>query len=98
MRSARSSFLIVATLLAAGGGYYYYQSRPAPVAAKAAPAQSIKSSLAQQKDVSIVVRANGYVSALYVVDVRPQTQNIVRRACRDIPTSSHRCRGAIACD
>ena len=79
MRSARSSFLIVATLLAAGGGYYYYQSRPAPVAAKAAPAQSIKSSLAQQKDVSIVVRANGYVSALYVVDVRPQTQNIVRQ-------------------
>lgn len=79
MRSARSSFLIVATLLAAGGGYYYYQSRPAPVAAKAAPAQSIKSSVAQQKDVSIVVRANGYVSALYVVDVRPQTQNIVRQ-------------------
>ena len=79
MRSARSSFLIVATLLAAGGGYYYYQSRPAPVAAKAAPAQSIKSSLAQQKDVAIVVRANGYVSALYVVDVRPQTQNIVRQ-------------------
>lgn len=79
MRSARSSFLIVATLLAAGGGYYYYQSRPAPVAAKAAPAQSIKSSVAQQKDVAIVVRANGYVSALYVVDVRPQTQNIVRQ-------------------
>jgi RND family efflux transporter MFP subunit len=79
MRSARSSFLIVAALLAAGGGYYYYQSRPAPVAAKAAPAQSIKSSVAQQKDVSIVVRANGYVSALYVVDVRPQTQNIVRQ-------------------
>ena len=79
MRSARSSFLIVAVLLAAGGGYYYYQSRPAPVAAKAAPAQSIKSSVAQQKDVSIVVRANGYVSALYVVDVRPQTQNIVRQ-------------------
>lgn len=66
-------------LLAAGGVYYYYQSRPAPVAAKAAPAQSIKSSVAQQKDVSIVVRANGYVSALYVVDVRPQTQNIVRQ-------------------
>ncbi len=79
MRSARSSFLILTVLLAAGGGYYYYQSRPAPAAAKAAPAQSIKSSVAQQKDVAIVVRANGYVSALYVVDVRPQTQNIVRQ-------------------
>jgi RND family efflux transporter MFP subunit len=80
MRSARSSILIAAVLLmAAGGGYYYYQSRPAPIAAKAAPAQSIKSGLAQQKDVAIVVRANGYVSALNIVDVRPQTQNIVRQ-------------------
>lgn len=79
MRSARYSFLILAALLAAGGGYYYYQSRPAPVVARAAPAQSIKSSVAQQKDVAIVIRANGYVSALYVVDVRPQTQNIVRQ-------------------
>lgn len=80
MRSARSSILIAAVLLmAAGGGTYYYQSRPAPVSAKAAPAQSIKSGLAQQKDVAIVVRANGYVSALNIVDVRPQTQNIVRQ-------------------
>ena len=80
MRSARSSILIAAVLLlAAGGGYYYYQGRPAPAAAKAAPAQSIKSGVAQQKDVAIVVRANGYVSALNTVDVRPQTQNIVRQ-------------------
>jgi RND family efflux transporter MFP subunit len=80
MRSVRPSILIAAVLLmAAGGGAYYYQSRPAPVAAKAAPAQSVKSGLAQQKDVAIVVRANGYVSALNMVDVRPQTQNIVRQ-------------------
>lgn len=79
MRSARSSILIAAVLLmAAGAGYTYYQSRPAPVAANAAPAQSIKSGVARQKDVAIVVRANGYVSALNIVDVRPQTQNIVR--------------------
>lgn len=80
MPSARSSILIAAVLLlAAGGGSYYYQGRPAPVAAKAAPAQSVTSGVAQQKDVAIVVRANGYVSALNTVDVRPQTQNIVRQ-------------------
>jgi RND family efflux transporter MFP subunit len=78
MRSSRSSILIAALLMTAAGGYYYFQSRPAPVAAKAAPAQSIRSGVAQQKDVAIVVRANGYVSALQTVDVRPQTQNIVR--------------------
>ena len=56
MRSARSSILIAAVLLlAAGGGYYYYQGRPAPGAAKAAAAQSIRSGVAQQKDVDIAV-------------------------------------------
>lgn len=80
MRSARSSTLIIAAIvLAAGGGYYYYQHRPAPEAPKAAAAQSVKSGVAQQKDVAVVVRANGYVSALNIVDVRPQTQNIVRQ-------------------
>ena len=80
MRSARSSFLIAAALLlAAGGGYYYYQSRPVQAPAGPAPAQSVQSGVAQQKDVAIVVRANGYVSALNTVDVRPQTQNIVRQ-------------------
>jgi len=79
MPSARSSILIAAVVLMTAGGAYYYQSRPAPVAVKAAPAQSIRSSVAQQKDVAIVVRANGYVSALNTVDVRPQTQNIVRQ-------------------
>jgi RND family efflux transporter MFP subunit len=79
MPSARSSILIAAVVLMAAGGAYYYQSRPAPAAAKAAPAQSIRSSVAQQKDVAVVVRANGYVSALNTVDVRPLTQNIVRQ-------------------
>ncbi|MET0961646.1 MAG: efflux RND transporter periplasmic adaptor subunit [Noviherbaspirillum sp.] len=79
MRSARSSILIAAALLLAGAGYYYYQSRPAPAAARPAPAQSVQSDVAQHKDVAIVVRANGYVSALNTVDVRPQTQNIVRQ-------------------
>lgn len=79
MPSARSSVLIAAVLLLSAGGAYYYKNLPAPAAAKAAPAQSIRSGVAQQKDVAVVVRANGYVSALHTVDVRPQTQNIVRQ-------------------
>jgi RND family efflux transporter MFP subunit len=38
----------------------------------------VRSGVAEQKQVAITVRANGYVSALNMVDVRPQTQNIVR--------------------
>jgi RND family efflux transporter MFP subunit len=79
MRSARSFVLIAAVLLASGAAYSYYQGRPAPVAAKTAPAQSVRSGVAQQKTVPVVLRANGYVSPLHVVDVRPQTQNIVRQ-------------------
>jgi RND family efflux transporter MFP subunit len=77
MRSVRS-FLLVAVLLASGATYSYYQGRPAPVAPKAALAQSVRSGVAQQKTVTVMLRANGYVSPLHVVDVRPQTQNIVR--------------------
>jgi RND family efflux transporter MFP subunit len=79
MRSARSFILIAAVLLASGAAYSHYQGRRAPVAAKAAPAQSVRSGVAQQKTVPVVLRANGYVSPLHVVDVRPQTQNIVRQ-------------------
>jgi RND family efflux transporter MFP subunit len=79
MRSARSFVLIAAVLLASGAAYSYYQGRPVPVAAKAAPAQSVRSGVAQQKTVPVVLRANGYVSPLHIVDVRPQTQNIVRQ-------------------
>jgi RND family efflux transporter MFP subunit len=79
MRSARSFILIAAVLLASGAAYSHYQGRRAPVAAKAAPAQSVRSGVAQQKTVPVVLRANGSVSPLHVVDVRPQTQNIVRQ-------------------
>ena len=79
MRFVRSVLLFAAVLLAGGAAYSYYQGRPAPAAAKTAPAQNVRSGVAQQKTVPVVLRANGYVSALKVVDVRPQTQNIVRQ-------------------
>jgi len=79
MRFVRSVLLFAAVLLAGGAAYSYYHGRPAPAAAKTAPAQNVRSGVAQQKTVPVVLRANGYVSALKVVDVRPQTQNIVRQ-------------------
>ncbi len=40
--------------------------------------QVVKSAQAQQKSIAVTIDANGYVTALNTVDVRPQVQNIVR--------------------
>jgi RND family efflux transporter MFP subunit len=71
--------LIGAGLLAAGfGGYYSLRSKPDAAAKQPRnPVQIIRSELAEQKSIPITVYANGNVSALNSVDVRPQVQNIV---------------------
>ncbi len=40
--------------------------------------QTVKTALAEQKAIPVTLRANGYVVAFNTVEVRPQTQNIVR--------------------
>lgn len=40
--------------------------------------QTVKIGLAEKKSIPIIVHANGYVVAFNTVEVRPQTQNIVR--------------------
>jgi RND family efflux transporter MFP subunit len=40
--------------------------------------QTVKIGLAEKKSIPIIVRANGYVVPFNTVEVRPQTQNIVR--------------------
>ncbi|MGV3740861.1 MAG: efflux RND transporter periplasmic adaptor subunit [Burkholderiaceae bacterium] len=40
--------------------------------------QTVKIALAEQKAIPVTLRANGYVVAFNTVEVRPQTQNIVR--------------------
>jgi multidrug efflux system membrane fusion protein len=40
--------------------------------------QAVKTALAEQKTIPVNVHANGYVTAINTVDVRPQVQNIVR--------------------
>jgi multidrug efflux system membrane fusion protein len=42
------------------------------------PAQVVKTAIAEQKTIPVTVYANGYVTAINTVDVRPQVQNIVR--------------------
>lgn len=42
------------------------------------PVQTVKTVLSEQKAVAVMVRANGYITAIKTVEVRPQVQNIVR--------------------
>lgn len=42
------------------------------------PIQTVKTALSEQKTVPVNLKANGYVTAIKTVEVRPQIQNIVR--------------------
>ncbi len=80
MHVTRKQFIFIAALLAiAVGGYFYWQGKAAPKNKQArSPVQVIKSGIAKQQSIPITVQANGYVTPLQTVEVRPQTQNIVR--------------------
>ncbi len=80
MRASFKYFFIGASLLLAGvGGYYLLQKKPDPAAKQPRnPAQVVKTGLAEKKSIPITIFANGYVTAINTVDVRPQLQNVVR--------------------
>jgi RND family efflux transporter MFP subunit len=42
------------------------------------PAQTVKTALSEQKTLPVTLKANGYVTSIKTVEVRPQVQNIVR--------------------
>lgn len=42
------------------------------------PVQTVRTALSEQKTFPVTVRANGYVTSIQTVEVRPQIQNIVR--------------------
>jgi len=42
------------------------------------PVQTVRTALSEQKSVPVNLKANGYVTAIKTVEVRPQVQNIVR--------------------
>jgi multidrug efflux system membrane fusion protein len=80
MHASSKYFLIAAGLIVAGAGaYFIFHDKPDASGKQAHnPVQIVKTELAQQKTLSITVQANGYVTAINTVDVRPQVQNIVR--------------------
>ena len=74
---------IIATALAVlallVGAYFLAPGKSAPPPAPARDsAQLVKTVLAAKKPVAVTLRANGYVTALNSVEVRPQVQNVVR--------------------
>jgi RND family efflux transporter MFP subunit len=80
MRVTLKHYLAVVGLLLAGAGtYYIMRGKSEPVSPRMRnPVQVVKSILAEQKTIPINIAANGYVTPIDTVDVRPQVQNVVR--------------------
>jgi RND family efflux transporter MFP subunit len=80
MRVTRKTILVAVVLLSVVGGGAWYFLMPRQDASKQGrtPVQTVKTGLAEQKAIPVTIQSNGYVAALNTVDVRPQTQNIVR--------------------
>src|SRR5436190_13356887 len=76
----KTTILAAAGLLLIIGGstWYFVASRPDAGKQGRNPVQTVKTGLAEQRPIPVTIRSNGYVVALNTVDVRPQTQNIVR--------------------
>lgn len=66
-------------LAVVAGAYLLWQGKSDADSKKPrTPVQVIKSGVAEQKAVPVVIATNGYVTAINTVDVRPQVQNVVR--------------------
>jgi len=78
MRVSVRRSLIVAGLVVAGLLVWQAMRERAPGQKKTAAAQTVKTAVAVVQTVPVTVTANGYVTAINTVDVRPQIQNVVR--------------------
>lgn len=81
MHVTRKQFIagFVVLVIALGAVYFGWQRQPESQGQKPRnPVQVVKTALAQQKSIPVTIQANGYVTALNTVDVRPQVQNVVR--------------------
>ncbi len=78
MQQTKKYLLIGAAVLVLGGAAYMLLRNPAEQGKKLDNAQIVKTAVAEQKTIPIKVLANGYVTAINTVDVRPKVQNIVR--------------------
>lgn len=82
MRVSYKYSLVFAALVVLGlVGYFGFKGKLFGKAASTNEqiAQIVRTSRAEQKNVPITVSANGYVTAINTVDVRPQIQNVVRQ-------------------
>lgn len=71
--------LFALVLAVAGGSVYALRSEKQQAAAKPAnPGVAVKSGIAEKRDVPMVARTNGNVVPFNIVEIRPQTQNVVR--------------------
>jgi RND family efflux transporter MFP subunit len=77
--SVKKLILFALVLALAGGSVYALRSEKQQTAAKpASPGVAVKSAIAEKRDVPMVARTNGNVVPFNIVEIRPQTQNVVR--------------------
>jgi RND family efflux transporter MFP subunit len=78
-RKLKHLFIGVIILAIGFGGYYSFRSKPEQTAQKPRnAAQTVLTARAERKSIPITVTANGFVTAIDTVEVRPQVQNVVR--------------------
>jgi multidrug efflux system membrane fusion protein len=78
MQRTKKTFLIGGAVVLIAAGAWWLLRGKVEHAGPSNPAQTVKTAIAEQKSIPITVQANGYVTAINTVDVRPQVQNIVR--------------------
>ncbi|HEX2531239.1 MAG TPA: efflux RND transporter periplasmic adaptor subunit [Burkholderiaceae bacterium] len=80
MRVTSKHFLAAAGLAAIViAGYLAIVRQPEKATDRARdPVQVVKTGLAEKKSIPVTIYANGYITAIQTVDVRPQVQNVVR--------------------
>lgn len=78
MQQTKKYILIGAAIVVLGTGAYFGLRGKTEPGKKPASVQIVKTAVAEQKTIPIKAYANGYVTAINTVDVRPKVQNIVR--------------------
>lgn len=77
MRVAKRT-IILTTIVAVAGAWYFTRDTAEAGKSPSPVIQTVRTAVAQEQSMPIMTQANGYVTALNTVDVRPQIQSIVR--------------------
>jgi len=78
MQRTSKHILIGIGVLAVGAILYFQFFHQSEAPRRQENVQAIRSAIAEQKSIPLTVQANGYVSSITLVEVRPKVQNIVR--------------------